>query len=142
MAQDLRYLRDYGFGRRFQELELAIQEEITDMLHLIRSGPKYEHEKPYVKEDGYRILLPYSFSPFSVNSIFHIMFNERRSRSEQFKLWEMGTTIVPSLYAYHNDNQLWGDPKKFCLERFLDDQGILNLKRDVSLPIGAGKLLV
>ncbi|TMW41489.1 hypothetical protein DOY81_013431 [Sarcophaga bullata] len=85
MAQDFRYLRDYGF----QELKLVIQEEITDMLNLIRSGPKYEHEKPYVKECGYRILLSYSFSPFSVNSMFHIMFNERRSRSEQFKLWEM-----------------------------------------------------
>ena len=59
------------------------------MLNLIRSGPKYEHEKPYVKEGGYRILLPYFFSPFSANSVFHIMFNERKPSSEQFQLWEI-----------------------------------------------------
>ncbi|XP_023302400.2 probable cytochrome P450 304a1 [Lucilia cuprina] len=85
----LRYLRDFGFGRRFQELELVIQEEITDMMNLIRSGPKYEHERPYVKEGGLRILMPYFFSPFAANSVFHIMYNERKTRNEQAELWEL-----------------------------------------------------
>lgn len=85
----LRYLRDFGFGRRFQELELVIQEEITDMMNLIRNGPKYEHENPYVKEGGLRILLPYFFSPFAANSIFHIMYNERKPRSEQSQMWKL-----------------------------------------------------
>ncbi|XP_075147802.1 putative cytochrome P450 304a1 [Haematobia irritans] len=85
----LRYLRDFGFGRRFDELELVIQEELTDMLDLIRRGPRYEHEKRYVKEGGYRILLPYFFSPFSANSVFHIIFNERYARPDQAPLWEL-----------------------------------------------------
>ncbi|KAM7363718.1 putative cytochrome P450 304a1 [Cochliomyia hominivorax] len=85
----LRYLRDFGFGRRFQELEMVIQEEISDMLDLMRHGPKYDHEKTYVKEGGLRILMPYFFSPFSANSVFHIMYNERKPRNEQEQLWEL-----------------------------------------------------
>uniref|UniRef100_A0A1B0BLX1 Cytochrome P450 n=1 Tax=Glossina palpalis gambiensis TaxID=67801 RepID=A0A1B0BLX1_9MUSC len=85
----LRYLRDFGFGRRFMELELVIQEELNDMLDLIRNGPKFDHEKPYCKESGMRIYLPNFFSPFVANSVFHIVCNERTPRSEQADLWEL-----------------------------------------------------
>ncbi|XP_037952787.1 probable cytochrome P450 304a1 [Teleopsis dalmanni] len=79
----VRYLRDFGFGRRFEQLELVIQEELTDMLDLIRNGPLYEHEKEIVKPGGYRVLLPSLLHPFSGNSLFHIIYNERHPRSEQ-----------------------------------------------------------
>lgn len=46
----LRYLRDFGFGRRFQELELEINEEILNFINLLKSGPKYFHEQ--VKFEG------------------------------------------------------------------------------------------
>ncbi|XP_034485747.1 probable cytochrome P450 304a1 [Drosophila innubila] len=82
----LRYLRDFGFGRRFDELELIIKEEITDMLDLIRNGPRYEHEHHLVKPGGYRVQLPLLFSPFSVNCHFHIVHNERQSRADMAKL--------------------------------------------------------
>lgn len=71
------------------------------MLDLIRHGPKYEHEKPYVKEGGYRILLPNFFSPFSANSVFHIMYNERKHRHEQAELWQ--------LIHYGMQFQRWAD---------------------------------
>uniref|UniRef100_A0A1A9US54 Cytochrome P450 n=1 Tax=Glossina austeni TaxID=7395 RepID=A0A1A9US54_GLOAU len=41
---------DFGFGRPFMELELVIQEELNDLLDLIRNGPKFDHEKPYCKK--------------------------------------------------------------------------------------------
>ncbi|EDW81725.2 uncharacterized protein Dwil_GK12215 [Drosophila willistoni] len=82
----LRYLRDFGFGRRFNELELVIKEQITDMLDLIRNGPRYEHEHQLVKPGGYRVQLPLLFNPFSANSVFHIMYNERLPRSDMAKL--------------------------------------------------------
>lgn len=41
----LRHLRDYGFGRRFDELELHTKEEILQMIDIIKNGPKYDHEK-------------------------------------------------------------------------------------------------
>ncbi|EDV93260.1 GH18361 [Drosophila grimshawi] len=82
----LRYLRDFGFGRRFEQLELIIQEEITDMLDLIRNGPRYEHEHLLVKPGGYRVQLPLFFNPFSANSHFQIVYNERLPRPEMAKL--------------------------------------------------------
>lgn len=41
----LRYLRDYGFGRRFQALENEIQEELATVVDLLRYGPKCPHEE-------------------------------------------------------------------------------------------------
>lgn len=51
------------------------------------------------------------------------------------------TIIMMGLYALHNDKKVWGDPEIFRPERFLDTDGKLNLKKDYSLPFGAGKRL-
>lgn len=85
----LRYLRDFGFGRRFEELECVIREEITDMLDLIHHGPKYDHEKEYVAEGGMRILQPYFFNFCSLNSYLYILTKERVPRSEQAESWKL-----------------------------------------------------
>ncbi|XP_060649194.1 probable cytochrome P450 304a1 [Drosophila nasuta] len=85
----LRYLREFGFGRRFEELELIIKEEISDMLDLIRCGPRYPHEHHLVKPGGYRVQLPLFFNPFSVNCHFHIVYNERQSRADMAKLVQL-----------------------------------------------------
>lgn len=45
----LRYLRDFGFGRRFDELEHEINDEITNFIYILKNGPKYEHEKVSVE---------------------------------------------------------------------------------------------
>lgn len=82
----LRYLRDFGFGRRFADLELIIKEEITDMLDLIKNGPRYPHEHQMVKPGGYRVQLPLFFSPFAANCHFHIVYNERHSRADMARL--------------------------------------------------------
>ncbi|XP_053946868.1 probable cytochrome P450 304a1 isoform X1 [Anastrepha ludens] len=85
----LRYLRDFGFGRRFAELELVIQEEITDLLDLIRNGPRYPHEHELSRPGGYRVCVPNVWSPFTYNAFFHIMMNERRPRSEQAEVLQL-----------------------------------------------------
>lgn len=41
----LRYLRDYGFGRRYDSLEREIQTELTQYLEVLKYGPKFEFEK-------------------------------------------------------------------------------------------------
>lgn len=40
----LRYLRDFGFGRRFDTLEMEIQSQIAQYIDIVKNGPKYEHE--------------------------------------------------------------------------------------------------
>lgn len=41
----LRYLRDFGFGRRFEELELEIRDEFKAFIDILKNGPEYSHEK-------------------------------------------------------------------------------------------------
>lgn len=41
----LRYLRDFGFGRRFDTLEKEIEIQIAQYIDMVKNGPKYEHEK-------------------------------------------------------------------------------------------------
>lgn len=41
----LRYMRDYGFGRRFDELEIELNEEILEFVNFIKNGPKHDFEK-------------------------------------------------------------------------------------------------
>ena len=45
--------------------------------------------------------------------------------------------VVTGLYSYHHDPEVWGDPEVYRPERFLDENGAL--KKDISLPFGAGK---
>lgn len=50
------------------------------------------------------------------------------------------TVMIANLWAAHNDPKLWGDPEVFRPERWLDEDGMI-LRKDVSLPFGAGKRL-
>lgn len=40
----LRYLRDFGFGRRYEILEKEIEIQIAQFIDLVKNGPKYPHE--------------------------------------------------------------------------------------------------
>lgn len=51
------------------------------------------------------------------------------------------TFLLAGLATLHNDKLLWGDPENFRPERFLNDNGKIDLKKDLSLPFGAGRRL-
>lgn len=51
-----------------------------------------------------------------------------------------GSIVVTSLYGSHTDQQKWDNPELFAPERFLDENGKLALKKDFSVPFGAGKI--
>ncbi|XP_055850309.1 probable cytochrome P450 304a1 [Episyrphus balteatus] len=84
----LRFLRDFGFGRRFQDLELVINEEIKDLIDLIKNGPKFDHEQAIAKNG--KILFPLVFAPCTANCILYVMFNESVPRAEQKSLIDLG----------------------------------------------------
>lgn len=44
----LRHLRDFGFGRRHEEFELEMNEELLQLVDYLREGPKYDFEKVYL----------------------------------------------------------------------------------------------
>lgn len=51
------------------------------------------------------------------------------------------TIVLAGLFTLHNSKDVWNDPEELKPERFLDSDGKLNLKKDFSLPFGAGKRL-
>lgn len=51
------------------------------------------------------------------------------------------TIVMPGLFELHNDKTIWSDPQNFRPERLLSDDGKLDLKKDFSLPFGAGRRL-
>lgn len=51
------------------------------------------------------------------------------------------TLVLAGLFALHNSKDVWTDPENFRPERLLDTDGKLDLKKDFSLPFGAGKRL-
>lgn len=52
-----------------------------------------------------------------------------------------GSIVLAGIHALHNNKELWGDPSNFRPERFLSEDGKINLKTDFSLPFGAGRRL-
>ncbi|KAG5669890.1 hypothetical protein PVAND_000181 [Polypedilum vanderplanki] len=85
----LRNLRDFGFGRRFEEYEIEVKNEIENFINLIKEGPKYSHEMNIMKSDG-SILLPKALIACMSNCFLQIVANVRIQRSEQEKLFKAG----------------------------------------------------
>ncbi|XP_055697776.1 probable cytochrome P450 304a1 [Phlebotomus papatasi] len=84
----LRHLRDYGFGRRFTELEIEVRDEICSFLDILRNGPKYPHEHELMK-NGY-VSIPEIFYASSGNAFLKILSGDKLPRSEQGILFETG----------------------------------------------------
>lgn len=80
----LRYLRDFGFGRRFESLENEMTEELATVVDWLRYGPKFAHEGKYYRDGN--ILLPLAFSPFFGNCLLQVWINEKLPRAELHKL--------------------------------------------------------
>lgn len=41
----LRYLRDFGFGRRFSTFEAEINDELLTLIDMLKNGTRYPHER-------------------------------------------------------------------------------------------------
>ncbi|XP_038069254.1 cytochrome P450 2D3-like [Patiria miniata] len=48
------------------------------------------------------------------------------------------TSLIPNIYAVHNDPELWGDPENFRPERFLGEDGQL-VKPEYLIPFSTGQ---
>lgn len=69
----LRYLRDYGFGRRFQSLEIEIQDEMRCFIEMVKYGPKYPHEKVHNANCSGSYVTANFVSDFCVKFLFRII---------------------------------------------------------------------
>ncbi|XP_008561134.1 probable cytochrome P450 304a1 [Microplitis demolitor] len=76
----LHNLRNFGFGRRHEQLESELAEELNILLDTIKNGPINEYEKKVVDKD--RIYFPDILSPICANFIWAVMANKRFPRTE------------------------------------------------------------
>ncbi|GAB0087452.1 Cytochrome P450 [Sergentomyia squamirostris] len=84
----LRHLRDYGFGRRFNQLEIEVRDEICLFLDILRGGPRYPYEDKVLKNGC--VLVPEIFFPCAANAFLATLSGEKFPRSEQGILYETG----------------------------------------------------
>src|SRR5690349_3017046 len=83
----LRNLRDFGFGRRYQEYESEVGDEMKSLVNLIKEGPKYEHEKKFFHPNGL-VCLPKALCGALGNCFLQVCAGERLSREEQYKIFK------------------------------------------------------
>ncbi|XP_077533424.1 vitamin D 25-hydroxylase-like [Haemaphysalis longicornis] len=50
-----------------------------------------------------------------------------------------GTTVIPNIWACHNDPVFWEDPHKYNPQRFLNDDGKLSQKPEQLIPFSIGR---
>lgn len=80
----LRHLRDFGFGRRFSELESDIEEELMQLIEMIKNGPRYPHEKELFNNG--MVLCPNIFYSMTANSFLKVLGGDRIPRQNQDEL--------------------------------------------------------
>ncbi|CAK1545866.1 unnamed protein product [Leptosia nina] len=99
----LRYMRDFGFGRRCENLEDAIQHDVKEMIDMVKNGPKNDIEKKIVNGD--LIYLPHFFDVPFINGMLHVFVNTTLPRDKYPMLWNLGKN---SLIFQRSSNDLGG----------------------------------
>lgn len=82
----LRHLRDFGFGRRFNELECDINEDLVNLINLIKDGPKYEHERVFHQNGN--VLCSNIFYGTAGNAFLKIILNQNLTRKDMEPLYK------------------------------------------------------
>ncbi|XP_049797832.1 probable cytochrome P450 304a1 [Schistocerca nitens] len=79
----LRYLRDFGFGRRSDRLEAEIESEMRELVELIRcgTGDKAVMQPSSYGEGCRRVLLPDALFPGFINGFMPVVAGSRLPRS-------------------------------------------------------------
>lgn len=85
----LRNLRDFGFGRRFEDFELEVRDELESFVAMIKEGPQYEHERKFLRPGG-ELLLPKGLVGSLGNCFLQVVSGERIPRAQQTQLYKAG----------------------------------------------------
>lgn len=84
----LRNLRDFGFGRRYQDFEIEVRDEMQSLIAMIKEGPKYEHESVFLRQG--EMNLPKALIGSLGNCFLQILVGERLPRADQGKIFKAG----------------------------------------------------
>lgn len=83
----LRYMRDFGFGRRHETLECHIRDEMMNFIEQVRNKPKYDHEHEFFRKNSL-VNVPAGMAACLINCFFQVIISERVPREEQGALFE------------------------------------------------------
>ncbi|XP_060801790.1 probable cytochrome P450 304a1 isoform X2 [Amyelois transitella] len=83
----LRYMRDYGFGRRDETLEQVVESEIKEIFDIRLNGPKNDAEKDMVKGD--LVYMPHFLATPFINGILHVVSRMTLPREKYGYVWEL-----------------------------------------------------
>uniref|UniRef100_A0AAG5CQ76 Cytochrome P450 n=1 Tax=Anopheles atroparvus TaxID=41427 RepID=A0AAG5CQ76_ANOAO len=76
----LRHLRDYGFGRRSEQYEQEVEQELSVLVDVLKTGPQYDYERDFMR-DGF-VKCPDIFFIVLGNAFLQILVGERFHRSK------------------------------------------------------------
>ncbi|XP_058118056.1 probable cytochrome P450 304a1 [Anopheles ziemanni] len=76
----LRYLRDYGFGKRSEQYELEVGYELQELVNVLKKGPQFEYERDYMRDGS--VKCPDVFFVVLANALLQIFVGERYHRSK------------------------------------------------------------
>uniref|UniRef100_A0AAU7NIQ6 Cytochrome p450 n=2 Tax=Pyraloidea TaxID=37573 RepID=A0AAU7NIQ6_MARVT len=99
----LRYMRDYGFGRRSATLEQVVESEIKELIDIRLNGPKSDAEREMVKGD--LVFLPHFLAPPFINGVLHVCSRMSLPREKYGTVWELAKG---ALLFQQNSNDLGG----------------------------------
>lgn len=84
----LRNLRDFGFGRRYQDYEIEVRDELKNLIAMIKEGPRYEHEKAFLRRG--ELSLPKALIGSLTNCFLQVIASDRLPRADQAKIFKAG----------------------------------------------------
>uniref|UniRef100_A0A182T0V8 Cytochrome P450 n=1 Tax=Anopheles maculatus TaxID=74869 RepID=A0A182T0V8_9DIPT len=100
----LKTLHEYGFGRRNETVEQDLQTGLTELIALLKDGPKHEHERAIVDgSTGYAVCPQMFFALFS-NVLLRMLTATRLEREDQAVLFEVGKCSL----AFHRQGDDYG----------------------------------
>ncbi|XP_022128196.2 probable cytochrome P450 304a1 [Pieris rapae] len=88
----LRYMRDWGFGRRCKALEDTITHDTKEMIEMVLNGTTTDEEKKFVNGD--LIYLPHFFDVPFVNGLLQVFVQKTFSRNEYTRIWGLGKSAL------------------------------------------------
>ncbi|CAK8696141.1 unnamed protein product [Clavelina lepadiformis] len=116
----------------YPEIQTKLREEIRKVVGL-SSTVKMSHRRdmPYMNAFIQEIMRFRTFTPFA--------FHHKTSQDAEINGYFIpkDTTVLPNIWAVHNDPNYWNEPEKFKPERFIDEKGNF-FKSEHVIPFSVG----
>ncbi|GAB6023740.1 Cytochrome P450 2 sub R member 1 [Chamberlinius hualienensis] len=117
---------------KFQEIQKKVQDEIDKVIGQREPSYNDRNNTPYTEATICELHRVISLAPLTIP---HRVTEDTTLNGYNIP---KDTMVFPNIWAVHNDEKLWGDPKNFRPERFIGPNGDC-VKPEYLLPFSMGK---